>query len=142
MIKTGVRLAKYAAASVVVSAAATKAVLVARPDVERRFETWLFATDLRAYTEAVSSLKRRHFSNLPTIIPRSTVSSPRDLASRDGDNVLKITELGSGPGVNLQFYPKNSVVAVVDPCAEFSSYVEEEAEKSGIKLQKYIVGEL
>lgn len=69
-----------------------------------------------------------------------------DFKSLDWDlrnkGLIRILEIGVGPGCNFKFYPKNSKVIAVDPNPYFRQYLEEKKLKfPNVKLEQVLLSE-
>lgn len=62
----------------------------------------------------------------------------KDLERKNNGKDLKVLEIGVGPGANLQFYPENTKLTVVDPNRYFEPTLLKNLEKV-IKINTLIV---
>ena len=88
---------------------------------QRLFATWYAWFMSVIYYKQLEKTKSEFFSKLT------------DVQSLDSDlrkqGVIRILELGVGPGVNFKYYPKNARIIAVDPNPYFKTYIESNADK-------------
>jgi len=102
--------------------------------LRQRFFAWMFVKMSKGYNEALDKTKTKLFAEL------------QDFKSLDWDlrnkGLIRILEIGVGPGSNFKFYPKNARVIAVDPNPFFKQFLEEYSSKfPEIKLEQIVLAE-
>ncbi|XP_046656753.1 thiol S-methyltransferase METTL7B-like [Daphnia pulicaria] len=88
---------------------------------------------MAAYHKECRELKRQHFDSM-----KNQQSADPELRKK---GVLRILEIGPGPGYNFEFYPANSqlTVAEVNPFFQ-KQFFAQQSQYPHIKMERFIVG--
>ncbi|EFX73758.1 hypothetical protein DAPPUDRAFT_109556 [Daphnia pulex] len=102
----------------------------------KTIKNWLFASFWKRamieYHSTMREMKKSHFDSM-----QRQKSADVDLRKK---SVLRILEIGAGPGANFEFFPKNSKLMVVEPNAFFEPlFFENENKYPDIQMDKFIV---
>ncbi|XP_057369893.1 N6-adenosine-methyltransferase TMT1A-like [Daphnia carinata] len=102
----------------------------------KTIKNWLFALFwnrvMKEYHSTMRDMKKTHFDSM--LEHKST-----DVDQRK-KSVLRVLEIGAGPGANFEFFPKNSKLTVVEPNAFFEPmFYENQHKYPDIKMEKFIV---
>lgn len=88
---------------------------------------------LGTYHVTCQALKRQHFLSM-----KDHVSADPVLRKK---GVLRILEIGPGPGYNFEFYPPNSELTVVEVNPYFEKqFFRKQKEHPHIKMERFVVG--
>ncbi|CAL8116545.1 unnamed protein product [Orchesella dallaii] len=84
------------------------------------------------YNEKTGPLKKELFSSLRELQVSST-----ELKNRKG---IRILEIGAGSGANMEYYPENTKLTVVEPNPFFKEHLESTVKKfPGVELERYLI---
>lgn len=102
----------------------------------KTIKNWLFASfwnrAMKEYHSTMREMKKSHFDSM-----QSHKSADAELRKK---SVLRILEIGAGPGANFEFFPKNSKLMIVEPNAFFEPmFYENQHKYPDIKMEKFII---
>lgn len=76
-------------------------------DLPQKYAAWLLTTLGRMYKDYSSEIREKHLKQI------ANIESCNPAYKKEG--IFKLLEIGTGPGVNFKFYPKNAQVIATDP---------------------------
>jgi ubiquinone/menaquinone biosynthesis C-methylase UbiE len=98
-----------------------------------RFMATIYIPWTSIHHDSVKEFQRKHFEKI-----KNHKSADPELRKK---GILRILEIGPGPGYNFEFYPSKSQLSVVEVNPFFEKqFFEKQADHPHIKMDRFIVG--
>jgi hypothetical protein len=96
-------------------------------------DNYIYDKSIKAYNELAEPGKRAHFRPLSGMESHDPVV--KELSK------VRVLQIGAASAVDVNYFPRNSLLTIVDPNPDFEQGVRDELEKNpGPELQCYYVG--